>query len=126
MVESINTKVEYAGKGTSFLGLGEYGNILIGDKGFEFFNTRNVNDYIQIPWEEVDIVVASILFKGKYIPRFAVVTKKNGTYSFASKEPKVVLARIRDHIGNERVLRSLSAFQVTKNGLSALLKRLKK
>lgn len=35
-----------------------------------------MNDYIQIPWEEVDYVIASVMFKGKYIPRFAIQTKK--------------------------------------------------
>ena len=67
-------------------------------KGFEFFNTRNVNDYIQIPWEEVDYVIASVMFKGKKIPRYAIQTKKNGTFSFSSKEPKKVLRAINRYI----------------------------
>ena len=79
MAQSINTKVDLVMNGTSYLGLNSYGKIMIGDKGFEFFNERNVDDYIQIPWEEVDYIIASVLFKGKKIPRFAVQTKKNGT-----------------------------------------------
>ena len=77
---------------TSYQGLTNYGKIMVGDKGFEFFNTRNVNDYIQIPWEEVDYVIASVMFKGKKIPRYAIQTKKNGTFSFSSKEPKKSVA----------------------------------
>lgn len=76
MVQSINTKVDLTMAGTSYMGLSDYGKIMIGDKGFEFFNDRDVRKYIQIPWEEVDVVIASVMFKGKWIPRFALRTKK--------------------------------------------------
>lgn len=36
MVESLNTKVTLVIDGTSFLGLTDYGKIMIGDRGFEF------------------------------------------------------------------------------------------
>ena len=85
MAQSINTRVDVVVEATSYQGLTNYGKIMVGDKGFEFFNTRNVNDYIQIPWEEVDYVIASVMFKGKKIPRYAIQTKKNGTFSFSSK-----------------------------------------
>ena len=81
MAQSINTRVDVVVEATSYQGLTNYGKIMVGDKGFEFFNTRNVNDYIQIPWGEVDYVIASVMFKGKKIPRYAIQTKKNGTYS---------------------------------------------
>ena len=70
MAQSINTRVDVVVEATSYQGLTNYGKIMVGDKGFEFFNTRNVNDYIQIPWEEVDYVIASVMFKGKKIPRY--------------------------------------------------------
>ena len=63
MAQSINTRVDVVVEATSYQGLTNYGKIMVGDKGFEFFNTRNVNDYIQIPWEEVDYVIASVMFK---------------------------------------------------------------
>ena len=69
MAQSINTRVDVVVEATSYQGLTNYGKIMVGDKGFEFFNTRNVNDYIQIPWEEVDYVIASVMFKGKKIQR---------------------------------------------------------
>ena len=103
MAQSINTRVDVVVEATSYQGLTNYGKIMVGDKGFEFFNTRNVNDYIQIPWEEVDYVIASVMFKGKKIPRYAIQTKKNGTFSFASKD-----------IPSERLVRSLSFFDVLK------------
>lgn len=117
MAQSINTKVDLVMNGTSYLGLNSYGKIMIGDKGFEFFNERNVDDYIQIPWEEVDYIIASVLFKGKKIPRFAVQTKKNGTYTFAAKEPKKMLRAINQYVASDHMVRSLSFFDVLKRGL---------
>ena len=80
MVQSLNTKVDLVIDGTSFTWISDYGKIMIGDKGFEFYNSRDSHKYIQIPWEEVDYVIASVLFRGKWIPRYALKTKRNGTY----------------------------------------------
>ena len=82
MVQSLNTKVDLVIDGTSFTWISDYGKIMIGDKGFEFYNSRDSHKYIQIPWEEVDYVIASVLFRGKWIPRYALKTKRNGTYIF--------------------------------------------
>ena len=114
MVQSLNTKVDLVIDGTSFTWISDYGKIMIGDKGFEFYNSRDSHKYIQIPWEEVDYVIASVMFKGKKIPRYAIQTKKNGTFSFASKEPKKVLRAINQYIPSERLVRSLSFFDVLK------------
>ena len=103
MVQSLNTKVDLVMKGTSYHGLTTYGKIMVGDKGFEFYNDHNVQDYIQIPWEEVDYVAASVMFKGKYIPRYAIQTKKNGAFSFASKEPKKVLRAVNKYVPDDRM-----------------------
>ena len=86
MVQSLNTKVDLTIDATSFLGINEYGKIMIGDKAFEFYNDRDQRKFIQIPWEDVDYVIASVMFKGRWIPRYAIRTKKNGTYTFSSKE----------------------------------------
>lgn len=114
MVQSLNAKVDLTIKATSYLGMANYGQVMIGDHAFEFYNERNVRDYIQIPWEEVDYVIASVMFKGKKIPRYAIQTKKNGTFSFSSKEPKKVLRAINQYIPSERLVRSLSFFDVLK------------
>lgn len=121
MVQSINTKVDCYVKGTSFHGLTTYGTIMVGDKGFEFYNSHNVRDYIQIPWEEVDYVAASVLCKGKYIPRYVIRTKKNGGFSFASKEPKKVLRAVNQYIPSDRMLRSLNFFDVIKRKIKAII-----
>lgn len=88
MAQSLNTKVDLVMDATSFHGMNNYGKIMIGDRGSEYYNEKKMNDYIQIPWEEVDYVIASVMFKGKYIPRFAVQTKRSGTFTFAAKKPK--------------------------------------
>ena len=111
-VEPLNTKIEHETKGTSYMGLGDYGMIYVGNNGFEFYDDRNPKNYIQLPWREVDVIIASIMFGGKWIPRFAVRTKKNGTYTFAAHDPKALLRACREHIPADHIVKSLSFFQV--------------
>ncbi|QIQ21151.1 DUF956 family protein [Zophobihabitans entericus] len=118
MVQSLNTKVDLVIKGTMFIGLPEYGQIMIGDKAFEFYENRNPQKYIQVPWEEVEYVTASVLFGGKWIPRYAIQTKHNGTFTFASKDPKKVLRAIRVYIDSEKMVRSLGFFGVIKRAFT--------
>ncbi|WP_395520518.1 DUF956 family protein [Enterococcus lactis] len=122
MVQSINTKVDLTINATSYLGIAEYGKIMIGDKGFEFYNERDARKFVQIPWEEVDYVVASVMFKGKWIPRFAIQTKRNGTYSFSSKKPKMVLKAIREYVEPSHMVKSLSLVDVIKRGIKGIFK----
>lgn len=112
MAQSMNTKVDLVVKGTSFHGLTTYGKIMTGDKAFEFYNEKNINDYIQIPWEEIDHVSASVMFKGKYIPRIAIHIRDGRVFSFAAKEPKTLLRAINQYIPGDRMLKSLTAPQV--------------
>lgn len=114
MVQSINTKVDLVIDATSHINLTDYGKIMIGDKGFEFYNKRDARKFIQIPWEEVDYVIASVLFKGKWIPRYAIQTKRNGTYTFSSKDPKKVLRATREYVEPNRMVQSLGFFDVIK------------
>ncbi|EUJ48883.1 hypothetical protein MCOL2_16737 [Listeria fleischmannii FSL S10-1203] len=110
MVQSINTKVDLTIDATAFTGLTDYGKVMIGDKGFEFFNSRDVRKFIQIPWEEVDQVIVSVMLGGKWIPRYAIKTKRNGTYTFSSKKPKDVLRAIRVYVDPANMTRSISFF----------------
>jgi len=119
MVQSINTKVDLVMDATSHMGLADYGKIMIGDKGFEFFNDRDARKFIQIPWEEVDYVIASIMFKGKWIPRYAIQTKRNGKFTFSSKDSKKVLRTIREYVDPNHMVQSLSFFDVIKRGLKS-------
>lgn len=123
MVQSINTKVDLVMNATSHMGLTDYGKIMIGDKGFEFFNDRDARKFIQIPWEEIDQVIASVMFKGKWIPRYAIQTKKNGTFTFSSKEPKKVLRAIREYVDPNHMVQSLSFWDVVKRGFKSRFSR---
>ena len=114
MVQSMNTKVDLVENATSFLGFTDYGKIMLGDKGFEFYDDRKASNFIQIPWEEIECVVTSVMFKGKWIPRFAIKTKKDGTFTFSAKDPKKVLRGIREYIGPDKIVKSLSFFEVIK------------
>ena len=120
MVQSLNTKVDLVIDATSFTGVSDYGKIMIGDKGFEFYNSRDPRKYIQIPWEEVDYVIASVLFKGRWVPRYAMRTRKNGTYTFASKETAKVLRTIRNYVDPEHMVYSLSFFDVVKRAVKCI------
>lgn len=103
---------------TSHLGMADYGKIMVGDKGFEFYDDRDANNYIQIPWTEVNHIIVSVIFGGRWIPRFAIETKKNGTFSFSSRDPKKVLRAIRVYIKPDRIVRSLGFFEVIKRAFT--------
>lgn len=122
MAQSLNTKVDFTITATSYMGVASYGNVMVGDRAFEFYNDRNVQDYIQIPWEEVDHVAASVIFKGKWIPRFAIATKENGNFTFSSRDNRKLLRAINQYIESDHMVRSLSFFDVIKRGLKSIFK----
>lgn len=114
MAQSQNTKVDLTIKATSFAGMGTYGDVLLGDVAFEFYNEKNPEDYIQIPWDEIDYVSAEVI--GKKITRFAIFIKQGGHFSFSTRDNKKTLRAVRDHIGEEKLQRSPSVFRVMKAG----------
>ncbi len=114
MAESMNTKADLVVNGISYMGLNSYGKIMIGDRAFEFYNDRTPNDFIQIPWEEIDRIEADVLFGGKWIPRFAIITKRNGIYRFgASRNTKRLLAKCRDYFPADRIVHARDAIRVS-------------
>ena len=123
MVQSLNKKVDLTINATSYLGMTNYRKVLVGDEAFEYYNDKNVNDYIQIPWSEVTEIMASVMFKGKWIPRFAVVTKNNGNFIFSTRDNKKTLRAVRNYVDPNNMVRSLSFFQVISRGLKSLFKR---
>lgn len=123
MVGSINKEVELEIKATSFLGFSSYGFIVVGDRGFEFFNDKDPKDFVQIPWAEVDKVAVSILFGGRYIPRFGFMTKKNGTLTFSTRDNKKTLRAIRKYLGPDKIVKSLGFFQVLGRGIKGIFNR---
>ena len=126
MAESLNTRCDLAVPGISYMGLNSYGKFMIGDKAFEFYNDRNVNDYIQIPWNEVEYIVADVLFKGRWIPRFAIETKNYGVYRFgASKRTKEVLRACREYVPEDRIRSARSAHRIALDNLKTIISNIR-
>ena len=120
MAQSQNSSVDLAIKATSFQGLTTYGDVMVGNAAFEFYNERNPEDYIQIPWDQVDYVAAEVL-PGKKIARFAIFTKENGHFSFSTRDNKATLRAMRAYIPEDRLQRSPSFVDVMKAGAKSLL-----
>ena len=104
MVQSQNTKVDYTERASSLSGLTTYGDVMVGDRAFEFYNERNKEDFIQIPWDEVDYVAAEVL-PGKKIARFAIFTKENGHFDFSTRDNKATLRAMREHLPEDLLQR---------------------
>ncbi|MCI5949122.1 MAG: DUF956 family protein [Parolsenella sp.] len=119
MVQSQNTKVDYTERASSLSGLATYGDVMVGDRAFEFYNERNKEDFIQIPWDEVDYVAAEVL-PGKKIVRFAIFTKENGHFDFSTRDNKATLRAMREHLPEDLLQRSPSLLDVLKAGVRSL------
>lgn len=120
MAQSQNSSVDLAIKATSFQGLTTYGDVMVGNAAFEFYNERNPEDYIQIPWDQVDYVAAEVL-PGKKIARFAIFTKENGHFSFSTRDNKATLRAMRAYVPEDRLQRSPSFADVMKAAAKSLL-----
>ncbi|MCD5448621.1 DUF956 family protein [Lactobacillus delbrueckii subsp. lactis] len=114
MAQSMNKTVDLAVSGTWFRAMTTYGKVMIGDEAFEFYNGKNVEDYIQIPWDQITYVVADVHFKGKYIPRFEIRTKKDGKFIFITKDPKKTLRAIRKYVPADHMRQALGVWDTIK------------
>lgn len=124
LAQSQNTKIEYMVKATWLAGFSKYGDVMVGDRAFEFYNERNPEDFVQIPWDEFDYVSAEVIGKKK-INRFAIFTKNNGRFVFSTRDNKACLRAVREHVPADRLQRSMSFFQVAKHGVMYLPHTLK-
>ncbi|TKW62421.1 MAG: DUF956 family protein [Gemella sp.] len=108
MVMSMNSKVVYTTKANCLTGSigNKYGDVMVGDKAFEFYNQRNTEDYIQIPWTEIDKVRAQMFFRDKYIRGFFIDTKSAGSFNFIVKNSGKCLKEMREFIGNDKIVRN--------------------
>lgn len=112
MVQSLNTKTSQAFSTIAYVGLGSiYGNVLIGDKAFEFFNESNVEDAIQIPWDTIDHVEGVVTRNHKIGRQFVIVLKSQGRSKrhnhmrFSSKSSGTMLKLVREQLGNDKVVK---------------------
>lgn len=122
MAVSLNKEVDLTIKATSLSGIGSSGDVLVGDKAFEYYNEKNTEDYIQIPWKEVKMVTASVILKNK-IPRFAIHTKNDGDFVFSTRDNKKTLRAINKYIDDDNLRRSLGFFEVVGNGVKSIFKK---
>ena len=123
MAQSLNSTVELTTTGVSYLGMGgKVGKFLLGNKGLEFYSDANVEDYIQIPWENIEKIGANVS-RNKVSRHFEVFTDK-GKFLFASKDSGKILKVARQHIGNDKVVRMLTLVQVLMKKLQDLSKRI--
>lgn len=118
MAQSLNTTADFVCDGTAFTGFAHYGEIMVGDRAFEFYYEGNPNRNIQIPWEDITMVSAVILFKGKWIPRIGITTKTAGAIMFAAKEPKKLLKAISRHVDRSIMYRSWTFFETIRKRLA--------
>ena len=116
MVMSMNTKVIYTTKANCLTGSigNKHGDVMVGDKAFEFYNFRNPEDYIQIPWTEVDKVRAQMFFRDKYIRGFFIDTKRAGSFNFIVKNSGKCLKEMREFIGNDKIVRNKPVLSLKK------------
>ena len=122
MAQSINSTVELTTTGVSYLGMGgKVGKFLLGNKGLEFYSDANVEDYIQIPWENIEKIGANVS-RNKVSRHFEVFTDK-GKFLFASKDSGKILKVARQHIGNDTVIRMLTLVQIIIKRLTRFVKR---
>ncbi|SFG59854.1 hypothetical protein SAMN04487761_12920 [Lachnospiraceae bacterium C7] len=123
MVQSQNKKVDLTIKGTSYMGIASYGDIMIGDEAFEYYNEKNVKDFIQIPWDQVEYVSASVYFN-KWISRFAIFVENGSrSFSFSSRDNKKVLRAINKYVPSNKLLKSPTFLGVIRKGLFSLFKK---
>lgn len=121
MVSSLNKTIALSIKATSFNHITSYGDVLIGDKAFEYYNERNPLDFIQIPWTEITLVKASVLFN-KHIPRFAIYTRANGSFIFSTRDNKATLRHIREYVGEDKLRRTQSLSNQIKTQIKQIFK----
>ena len=111
MAQSQNTKIDFQTTGTSYLGIGgKVGKFLIGDKALEFYADANVEDYIHIPWDTINLIGANV--SGKRISRHFEVFTDQGKFLFASKDSGKILKIARGKIGNEKVVKLPTLLQI--------------
>ncbi|MDY3005558.1 DUF956 family protein [Anaerococcus sp. AGMB00486] len=122
MVESKNKSVDLTIKGRFLNGLTSDGNIMVGDKAFEYYNEKNIKDYIQIPYKEISYISASVIFKKK-ITRFAIHTRSSGYFIFTTTDNKKTLRAINKYLDSDKLRRSLSFFEVIKRGIKNLINK---
>lgn len=105
-MKSLNTHADYTVKG--HLMNGKEGDILIGNRAFEFYNERNVKDCIQIPWEGIDRV--RVVFINGMVVRIYI--DHNGLALVLSSKDNISLLKwMRRYLKRERFIQEKTFIQ---------------
>ncbi|NQL62987.1 DUF956 family protein [Streptococcus suis] len=112
MAQSLNKTVELSTTGVSYLSLAgsTVGKFLLGDQALEFYADNNVENFVQIPWKNIDKIGANV--SGKKISRHFEIYTDSGKFLFASKDSGKILKIARDHIGNDKVVKLPTLLQI--------------
>ena len=104
MAQSLNKTIEFHTTGVSYLGVGgKVGKMLLGNAAFEFYADTNVENYIQIPWAEIEQIGANV--RGHKISRHFEIFTKESKFLFASKDSGKILKIAREKLGNDKVVK---------------------
>ncbi|WP_028124845.1 DUF956 family protein [Eremococcus coleocola] len=114
MVQSLNRKVDFNTKANLMSGgVGsKHGDILIGDQAFEFYNERNPESFLQIPWVSIEKVRAQLFFGNRYIRGFFIDTDQGVSFNFIVKDAGKSLKAMRTYLGNEKIVRNVPVFSL--------------
>ncbi|HFI0302916.1 DUF956 family protein [Streptococcus suis] len=120
MAQSLNKTVELSATGVSYLSLAgsTVGKFLLGDQALEFYADNNVENFVQIPWKNIDKIGANV--SGKKISRHFEIYTDSGKFLFASKDSGKILKIARDHIGNDKVVKLPTLLQILGQKISNL------
>ncbi len=114
MAQSLNTQVSLHAIGVYYTGIGnKVGKFLIGDTALEFYPDVNVEQFIQIPWENILQIGANV--SGKSISRHFEIYTDSGKFLFASKDSGRILKIAREKLGNDKVVKLPTLLQTIVN-----------
>ncbi|MBZ2096128.1 DUF956 family protein [Streptococcus downii] len=104
MAQSLNKVIDLQTTGTSYLSIsGKVGKFLVGNQALEFYPDVNVEQYIQIPWSNIQQIGANVT--GRKISRHFEVFTDQGKFLFASKDSGAILKIAREKLGNDKVVK---------------------
>lgn len=118
MINSMNNNIDCCLEAVSYNNIVSYGKMMIGNKSLEYYNDKNINDYLQIPWVEIENIEVNLLFNKK-INRFTIKTKKDGNFAFSTQDNKKALREVIKHIDKEKLY-------VSETLISKIIKKIRK
>ncbi|CAM3139312.1 DUF956 family protein [Lactococcus hircilactis] len=105
MVESLNTVHDHVVDAVFISGFAKYGQIMVGDRAFEFFKNGNPNDHFAFRWSEIEKIEVEV--HGEKVGRFfALILENHQKLRFSSNQTGPLMRVIRDRIGNEKIIKA--------------------